>query len=412
MSAPRVALFVAYGGGHISMVLPVMTQLKLLMPDLQCVLLAMTTGYAKAVAAGAKPLGYKDLLHLADAAKAEHWGRKLWAGNTSPDVSEVESIAYLGINYLDLIEQHGEAGAAAIYAKHGRYGFKPLHFMQRFFDVIAPDIVVTTNSPRSERAALEVAIQRGIPSLGMVDLFGQDDDTYIDQVSKPDWTCVISESIKQRLVSHGFPAGGVEVTGNPAFDGLFTSASRAQALAFMNRNGWEGLSPILWAGQVEPTLGAVTAGGNGLNFAIGVESILRDYVATRKQVALVVRYHPSQWHAFPRLQVQERVYFSVPSSEPVHPLILAAKAVVVQNSTVGLEAAVAGKSVVSLEHSPTVQTTFSLSAMGVSKPCYSTSELPAILDAVLSGGEATPGAFASDGHSAERVARTIRNALS
>ena len=65
------------------------------------------------------------MIHLADADRVTYWGRKLHAANFSPDDSMDESIAYLGINYLDLIRQYGADGAAAIYAKEGRYGFRP-----------------------------------------------------------------------------------------------------------------------------------------------------------------------------------------------------------------------------------------------------------------------------------------------
>lgn len=407
----KKALFVAYGGGHISMVLPVIEALKTHAPDLECVLLALTTGYARAVAAGASPLGYKDLLHIVDTEAAMQWGQQLLGGNSNPDVSEQESIAYLGINYLDLIAQHGEEGAAAVYAKEGRYGFRPLNFMRRLLDEIQPDVVVATNSPRSERAALQMAITLGIPSIGMVDLFGQEDDTYIHQIAKPDWTCVISESVKQRLVEHGFPPKRVAVTGNPAFDGLFSPVNHAVAAAFVKDLGWQGLSPILWAGQIESTSDPTSEKSDGHTFAENVETTLRDLVSIRKDLALVIRYHPSQWHTFQRLPDQERVHFSVPSQEPIHPLILSAKAVVVQNSTVGLESAVAGKPVVSLEHSVAVKSSFSLAAMGVSTPCYSTKELPVILDKVLSEHAIQPAQFTSDGRAAERVASVIAGAL-
>jgi len=394
------------------MVLPVMNRLKFLLPDLQCVLLAVTTGYAKAVAAGVTPIGYKDLLHLADTQEVEHWGRKLYTGISSPDVSKAESIAYLGINYLDLIAQHGETGAAAIYAQHGRYGFKPLHLMRRLLDEIRPHVVVTTNSPRSERAALEVAIERGIPNVGMVDLFAQDEDSYIDQVSKPDWTCVIAQSVKQRLVERGFADESVVVTGNPAFDGLFSPTNRVQACNFVEHLGWQSLSPILWAGQVEPLQGAMTQSGGGLKLAIEVETALRDLICSQENLALIIRYHPSHWHAFPRFPDRHRVHFSVPSSEPIHPIILSTKAVVVQNSTVGLEAAVAGIPVVSLEYSPSVQASFSLACLGVARPCNSIQALPGILHSMLADGAAMPGQFASDGHATERVAKIVQNALS
>jgi len=393
------------------MILPVIEALKTQAPALTCVLLALTTGYAKAVAAGVSPLGYKDLLYLVDVDAAMHWGRRLLIGNSNPDVSEEESIAYLGINYLDLITQHGEDGAAAVYAKEGRYGFRPLNFMRQLLDEIQPDVVVATNSPRSERAALDVAIQLGIPTVGLVDLFGQEDDTYVHQIAKPDWTCVISESVKQRLVGHGFHPKSIAVTGNPAFDGLFSPLTQAVAQAFVKHRGWQWLAPILWAGQIDSTSDTTSEKKDGHKFAENVETTLRDFISSRKDLALVIRYHPSQWHTFHRLPDQERVHFSVPSQEPIHPLILAAKAVVVQNSTVGLESAVAGKPVVSLEHSLAVQSSFSLAAMGVSTPCYSTTELPAMLDKVLSEHTIMPAQFTSDGRAAERVASVITGAL-
>ena len=108
----RKVLFVTYGGGHVSMVLPVIKQLRLLAPDIECVLLALTTAYATAIKVGEKPVGYKDWLHLVDAKQALFLGEALLGVNTSPDVSREESVAYLGINYLDLIAQHGAAGAA------------------------------------------------------------------------------------------------------------------------------------------------------------------------------------------------------------------------------------------------------------------------------------------------------------
>jgi len=371
----------------------------------------LTTGYARAVAAGASPLGYKDLLHLVDAGAAMHWGRRLMLGNSNPEVSEQETIAYLGINYLDLISQFGQDGAAAIFAAEGRYGFRPLNFVRRLLDQIQPDVVVATNSPRTERASLQMAIQQGIPSVGMVDLFGLGDDTYVHQTAKPDWTCVISESVKQRLSEHGFHPKSVVVTGNPAFDGLFLTINQAAAADFTKNLGWQGLSPILWAGQIESLSDRTLEGEHGHKFAENVEATLRNLISIRKDLALVIRYHPSQWHTFRRLPDQERVHFSVPSQEPIHPLILSAKAVVVQNSTVGLESAVAGRPVVSLEHSEAVKSSFSLAAMGVSTPCFSTKELPAVLDRVLSGHAVKTAQFASDGRAAERVANIIASTL-
>ena len=407
--APRV-LFVSYGGGHIGMVLPVIRELETLLPGVQCQLLALTTGHLKAKAVRPDSLGYKDFLHLVDADAVRAWGERLAEGNTSPDVPRDETIAYLGINYLDLIAQHGEAGAAELYREQGRYGFRPLHFMRQLMDALQPDVVVATNSPRSERTALDVAGERGLPAIGMVDLFGLDSDTYVLHTPKPAWTCVISEGVRQRLIARGFRADGVVVTGNPAFDGLFSRTNAEKARNFVDRHGWQGLTPILWTGHLEPHDASDPMFAGPL-LGLEVERVLRDLVRVRDDLALIVRYHPNEWHHFQREPEQCRVHFSRPSEESIHPLVLASRAVVMQNSTVGLESAIVGRPVVSLEFADTVKNSYSMATMGVSVPCHRLPDLLPVLNQVLSRPEAHAKEYASDGRAASRVASIVLNAL-
>lgn len=412
MSRPPRVLFVSYGGGHIGMVLPVMRELEDQLPGAQGTLLALTTGHNKAKAARPDALGYKDFLHLVDADAARAWGERLSEGNTSPDVPHDETIAYLGINYLDLIAQHGEAGAAECYREQGRYGFRPLHFMRQLMDALRPDAVVATNSPRSERAALDVAGERGLPAIGMVDLFGLDSDTYVLHEPRPAWTCVIAEGVRQRLIARGFPADGVVVTGNPAFDGLFSADNHERARRFLAERGWQGLRPVLFAGHWEPQAHPDTPVPAGQTLPREIEAVLRQHVRRREDLALIVRYHPSDWTQYPRLPEEARIHFSEPPKEPIHPLILASQAVVVQTSTVGLESAVGGKPVISVENSPAAHVWFSLARQGVSTPAASPAQLPSVLDAVLAGhGSPSDPSYRSDGLAARRVAAVVKNAL-
>lgn len=413
MSRPPRVLFVSYGGGHIGMVLPVMRELEALLPGVQCQLLALTTGHLRARAERPDALGYRDLLHLVDADAARAWGERLGEGNRSPDVPAEETWAYLGINYLDLIAQHGEAGAADLYRTQGRQGFRPLHFMRRVIETLRPDAVVATNSPRSERAALDVALEGGIAAIGMVDLFGLDSDSYVLHTPRPDRTCVISEGVRQRLIARGFPADGVVVTGNPAFDGLFSDDNRARAQHFLAERGWQRLKPVLFAGHWEPQAHPATPVPAGQALPREIEAALRAHVHRQEDLALIVRYHPSDWTRYPRRPDEARIHFSEPPREPIHPLILAAQAVVVQTSTVGLEAAVAGRPVVSVENSPAAHIWFSLAQQGVSTPAPDPAALPGVLDAVLGGaGRPADASFRSDGQAAHRVAAVVKMALS
>lgn len=408
--SPRRVLFVAYGGGHTSMVLPVIRALRAARPEVECILLALTTGWGRARAEGFEPLGYKDLLHLADAKAALVWGECLRAGNSSPDVSAEETVAYLGINYLELEERLGAEGARAHYAEHGRYGFLPVNFMRRVIRHFAPDAVVSTNSPRSEQAVLQAAASLGVPSVGMVDLFGMDSDTYVLREAKPDWTCVIAGSVRDRLLARGFAPDGVVVTGNPAFDGLFAPAAREAAQRFAVARSWEGRDIILYVGAWEPVAHPSTDIPPGRDFPIEIEGILRGYVASRPSTALVVRYHPGDWFEYPRHPHDPAVHFSEPPSEPIHPLILASSVVVNTNSTVGLEAAIVGKPVISIENSPSVHHWFSLADLGVSHPSPTQRDLPQTLDEVLAHRRGSD-AFRSDGRAAWRVAAVVLRAM-
>jgi hypothetical protein len=402
VKAGKRALFVTYGGGHVAMVLPIIRALQASAPEVECLLMALTTGYLRAKAQ-TPTLGYADFLHLTDRDQALAWGERLAGGNFSPDVPAAETLAYLGANYLDLEARMGAPAAAAHYAQHGRYGFHPIGFMGRVIDELRPSVVVATNSPRSEAAAIEAAVARGIPSVGMVDLFGVDNDPFVSRRPRPDLTFVLAPPVKERLVSRGFEPEQVVVTGNPAFDGLWDSSVLDAARAYREALGWGGLKIVLWAGSRELPPPGAPADWDELALGIDVERRLRAWVASRPDVALVVRYHPSEWHLFPTQPAQERVHVSLPAREPIHPLLQAISALVLQNSTVGVEANMAGKPVISLEYAPSATHTFSLHQLGVAHPCASADSLIQTVEAQLAAPQAPVLNLRSDGRAADRA---------
>ncbi len=144
------------------MVLPVVAELERRAPDIDVQLLALTTGHLPARAHRAA-LGYRDFVHAFDATAVEEWGRKMLDGNTSPAVPTDESVAYLGINYLDLVDQYGPEEAADRYRELGRYAFRPLGFMRRVIGELLPDVVIATNSPRSQAGGIGRGEAHGNP---------------------------------------------------------------------------------------------------------------------------------------------------------------------------------------------------------------------------------------------------------
>jgi hypothetical protein len=372
-------LFVTYGNGHIAKVAPVAAALE--QQGVECIVLALTLGYRQAQAIGLQPLGYKDLLHLVDREQALHWGRQLWPQNRHPDVDELESCSYLGINYLEWVETYGEEGAAQRYAAKGRRGFLPVRTMGKVIDWLKPGVVVSTSSPRSEQAAIEAAVQRGVPSLTMLDVFANPHDTYLHHEVYADRITAPSRLAAQQLVQAGIEASRIRVTGCPAYDYLRDRTHAPEGEALKRQLGWQGLSVLLWAGTMEAERPGIRPEWVGTGLCVLVEKKLRAWVARRPDVALIVRYHPTQYHLYPDLGVQERVYVSNPRQDSLRAQLNAADTVLVQTSTVGFEAAVMGKRVLNLAFSPTViETEYDFSKLGIAEAVPSLAALESVLD--------------------------------
>jgi hypothetical protein len=356
------------------MVAPVVKELEL--RGVACDVIALTTGYRKAQQMGLQPLGYSDFQHLVRSLpEVLAWGDQLYPENQHPDVSAVESRLYLGVNYAQWVDDHGVAVAASMYATQGRRGFYPLTFMRAIVNAVKPDIVVTTNSNRSEQAVIEAAAGLSIPTLSMVDLFLGVNDPFCKRRLYADKLTVISDSVKQVLQSVGVAPTRIVVTGNPAFDGLSSGAVRQQAREFRHRLGWDNLKVVMFAGHMED-LPDTPLAWRGRLFCIEVEAKLRQWVAQGDDRALIVRYHPSESHLYPDFAPHPRMHRSDPSTDPLHPTLLASDFVVVQASTVGLEASLAGRAVLCLRYAPSVQgTSYNYADLGLATAIDSLNEL-------------------------------------
>lgn len=350
-------LFVSYGGGHVEMCLPVMRALREQLPGCDARIMALTTAFGVARRAGELPLGYRDFcegpLALPDACQALGYGEEMLSGNAHPAVAREESVAYLGFNFLEWVRADGEAAAWSRWRDQGRFGFLPVHFFHRVLESVRPDVVVSTNSPRSEQAVVEAAAAIGIPSLSMVDLFALPGDPYLVRRVHADRITVLADATKANLVAAGVPPARIAVTGNPAFDALVTPAARAEGQAFREARGWKDRHVILWAGHKEAADAPALWAGTHLGQV--VQQWLQEWTLSRDDLCLAVRHHPNEWHEFTPLPVHPRLHWSVPDREGLLPVLLAADQVVVQATTVGAQAEAAGKRVVSLGFSPLVQ---------------------------------------------------------
>jgi hypothetical protein len=400
------ALFVSYGGGHVEMCLPVMRSLRALVPGCEARILALTTAAAVARRAGEQPLGYLDFCQGEEGARALRYGEELLGGQQHPEVAREESLAYLGLNFVEWVDTLGEAAARQRWREVGRHGFRPTQLMRRVLQQLRPDVLVTTNSPRSEQAALEAARELGIPALSMVDLFALPGDPYRARPVHADRIAVLSQGTRANLVEAGVAPERIVVTGNPAFDALAGAQAQAAADAFRAGRGWGDRPVLLWAGHMEPEDADPRWAGAALGAA--VQDRLVAWTLAREDVALAIRYHPNEWHRFTPPPAHPRIHWSRPDREPLLPVLAAADLVLVQATTVGAQAQAAGKQVLGLAFSPLVQR----SGMDYGKLALATSvpdldALPALLEQGLASVRRGPAAAGPQGGAAGRVAREI-----
>jgi hypothetical protein len=143
--------------------------------------------------------------------------------------------------------------------------------------------------------------------------------------------------------------------------------------------GWDdGCKIILWASQIEPERHPFADVSGDPKLPRLVEETLRKIVGNDKNLRLVIRYHPSENLYFKPASRVERSCVT----ESISTLLHAVDVVVVTASTVGLEAALAGRRVVSVDLSVFTQDT-QYATMGISRGVKNLEDLgPAVYEAL------------------------------
>lgn len=338
--APKRVLMATYGGGHVASLLPLAQRLQAdPQVDLRC--LGFTTARAALAQAGLAPLGASDMLQPGD----EPWLQRaepLIDQPQHPAVELADALAYYALGLKDLAAVLGEDTAIEKVRRQGRRLFEPLDSCRRFLQQHQPDLLITSTCPRSELALQKAAHSLGIPSLAVGDLFLQDEAPYICAPDYARHLSVIAEPVRQQLLAQGCRSR-IHIGGNPAFDELFDSRHSAAVQAFWDQLGLEpGQRLLLWA--CHPAVEAFT-GRQFVDPALML-AMLEDYAAQRPSVRLLIRQHPSA-PLFPPGQ-PVRGGWICPPELPIEVCLQAVDQVVVENSTVGLQAALLGKPLVTI----------------------------------------------------------------
>lgn len=387
------------------MVIPVIQALKR-DSRFDVTVLGLTTARVALDRAAIPSLGFKDLLRETDH-EAREWGNRLSEKISHHDVGHEESVAYLGLSYWDLVQRWGTQEAARQYEKFQRQSFLPIGVMERFFRELQPDLVVATNSPRAERAAIEAAGNLGIPSVCMVDLLALHEIAYIGREGYASRVCVLSDYVKNLFVKAGRNKEEIVVTGNPAFDRLFSVGVEKEAAQLRQSKGWGQDKVILWASNVEPPRHPFTGQPGDPSLPNRVEEQLLRLTRLHPEWRLIVRPHPGE--AMRMNDLPDKVSLSMPQ-ENLPVILHAIDCVVTMASTVGLEAFLLGKPLVSVDLS-VFTPDLPFTAMGMSRGVSSIEALGGAVTQVLSGSWKAPASIPEIGRASESVVKLIKSLL-
>lgn len=214
---------VCYGGGHVNIIKNIYPEL---VKKFEVVILPLTT--AKSFLKK-NNIPYKDLKYYYDVLEETEdvleLGRS-FISNFNIDFEKIgfeESQLYYGYNVRDYISFYNENSLKENYKKEGRLTFLPLITMEKILKFERPDAVLTTYSPRFERAALLASRKLAIPNFSIEGLHGLSRLINLNERKRGDIyygdnIFVINDFAKNNISNSDVKFSNIYVTGSPAFD--------------------------------------------------------------------------------------------------------------------------------------------------------------------------------------------------
>lgn len=209
-------MIVTYGGGHVNLMVPV---IKTLQQEGKIELVIMGLSVAGDILRSHNiPFktytDYKEVIFDEDAKKFGKELADLWHVD-GKGISRIDSEVYLGCAMRDLVLEHGEEKAREMLAK-GRGCFLQVNTMKKIIELEKPDLMLTGNVPRSERAATIAARNMGIPTINCSDYFEFENRDPLEA----DKIAVMCGITKENLIKKGVLEDRIVITGQPAFDNI------------------------------------------------------------------------------------------------------------------------------------------------------------------------------------------------
>lgn len=333
-------LLASYGGGHCEIIKPVAR--ACLKGGFDTHILGLTTAYSELQDAGFQPLSILELIESDDKAFLDII-RPFLPKVSHSRIPTTHTELYYCFGFRELCLNHGQKRALKILQDKGRFAFEPIAGMQRFLRKLRPDLVITTTSPRSELALLKAANRESIPSIAIGDLF-LEAETWILAGDYADYLAVLSDAVAENLEKKSIKLPKIVVTGNPAFDSL-APLQRASNLRSELRKKLqiENKKIILWplASSEKSMIGRPFISPSL------IVNYLEEFCQHNSEFYYIVRPHPNT-----QITINTKLNHGMVGSLGLSAdeSILVADIVFVEASTLGLQAALLGRSVICIGH--------------------------------------------------------------
>ena len=288
----KKAFITSYGGAHSQGLIPVIEHLSQ-SQEWKVQLLGLTYGFRDFCRAG-----FSDVWDLNNMLKVSSpryrelitIGEQVLPPTIDSVVGYQNSKAYYGSGFIDLQETVGAKKAAAKFSELERKSFLPVKTAEEILRFVSPDIVVTTNSPRMERAMVLGARNLGLPVIIFVPTFLSFELEWMSENEYGTRVCVFHPAVKRLLVNAGRREESISVTGNPAYTKFIQRAMLGRRSLGCKTSGIN----VLYLAQQElhPT-GGHDVGRDPNAFCMQVVEELK--ALEEKQIChACVRFHPKQ----------------------------------------------------------------------------------------------------------------------
>lgn len=326
---------VCYGGGHVKIIKNIYLEL-IREKEIEIVVLALT-GAQKYLSEWNIPyMTIEKYYNIFQDKEIKNIGEKVLK-ELKINFEDAESKLYYGYSFKELIEKYGIEKSIRGYKEFERRIFLPINFMNKVLKYEKPDLVITTNAPRMEKAALIASRELGIKSISIEDLFGVEQEinekieeffqnnNYRDKYG--DYVCVLSEEVKKFLEEK--TNSKVIVTGNPNFDDAYKYKEKK---LIINEN----MRRLCYLSQK-----------TDLNKKIFIN--LLELLENKIIDILIVKIHPNEDKKIYKdiLRKYEYLKNKLFFENNLYEAILKSNLVITEFSTAGIEAAILGREIIS-----------------------------------------------------------------